>query len=295
MPTAETHLKVRDLLDGLSESETHALCVEALQNWHAKHKPGQWTDEHYRPSVDVIQMHGDLGRELVPLLAKRKGLDTYDTHSLKEPFLALYNTWMSGVAEFIWWFVRAGLGEVTKREDKHGYPVAVRVTARGIRFLSDRDDHPMLPGFLDRVRLRCPNLPDGVESLLVDARACHDVGLLRPAVVLMGVAYELAIEHVVDALVTKALLHTNTPTQKPAEKIARILKMIRSTDASVVLPTTDERTAAERAYDFADTLRLRRNDAAHTTPRFDFAHRGETEEFLISAGRHLPALWSLAR
>ena len=231
---------------------------------------------------------------MIPLLAKRKSVDTYDVHTLKEPFLALYNTWMNGVAEFIWWLVRAGLAVVTQHE-KHGYPVQLRVTARGVRFLKDREDHPMLPGFLDRVRLRCPSLPDGVEALLVDARGCLDYGLLRPAVVLMGVAYELAIEHVVDALVTKALLHANTPIQKPAEKIDRILKLIRTSAVNVVLATADERTAAECAYDFADTLRLRRNEAAHTTPRFDFAHRAETEEFLISAGRHLPALWSLAR
>ncbi len=180
-------------------------------------------------------------------------------------------------------------------EREKGTSILFRLTSRGARLLDASNDDALLPGFLDRLQARCPNLPDGVVALLVDARACLDHALLRPAVVLMGVGFELAIEHVVDALVTKGLLHANTPTQKPAEKIDRILKLIRSAAVNVVLPTTDERTAAERAYDFADTLRLRRNEAAHTTPKYDFAHRAETGEFLISAGRHLPALWSLAR
>ncbi len=62
-----------------------------------------------------------------------------------------------------------------------------------------------------------------------------------------------------------------------------------------VLPERDDRHRAEQAYDFANTLRLRRNDAAHTRPRYDFEHLGETEEYLVSAGRHLPGLWSLTR
>lgn len=62
-----------------------------------------------------------------------------------------------------------------------------------------------------------------------------------------------------------------------------------------MLPDSDDRTAAGAAYDFADHLRQRRNDAAHTTPAFDFDHADETDEFLVSAGRHGPALWSLAR
>lgn len=74
----------------------------------------------------------------------------------------------------------------------------------------------------------------------------------------------------------------------------RIKELIRDTaKVKVVLPDVDDRTAALAAYDFADLLRLRRNEAAHTRPAYDFEHAGETEEFLVSAGRHLPGIWSL--
>ena len=59
-------------------------------------------------------------------------------------------------------------------------------------------------------------------------------------------------------------------------------------------PDRDDRRRSGAAYDFADLLRLRRNEAAHTRPAYDFEHPGETEEFLVSAGRHLPGIWSLA-
>ena len=59
------------------------------------------------------------------------------------------------------------------------------------------------------------------------------------------------------------------------------------------MPERDDRFAVHAAYQFADALRRRRNDAAHTTPTYGFDDRQETEELLVSAGRHLPNLWSL--
>jgi hypothetical protein len=65
------------------------------------------------------------------------------------------------------------------------------------------------------------------------------------------------------------------------EKSMRSCK-IRTTDP----PTRD-------AYEFADQLRRRRNDASHTAPTYGFEDREEVEELIISAGRHLPDLWRL--
>lgn len=252
---------------------------------------------------DVFVMHGDFGLELARLLQHKAGRSQVDAIRLKEVFMdddAMGKEWMRGVIEFLWWLARSGLAVELQRAVVHGnqvarYPFSMRLTKRGMRLLDGSDDNPMLPGFLDRVGGRCPGLPDAVTALLVDARACYDHSLMRPAVVLMGVAYELAIEHVVEALVTKNLVLPNTPGQKAGERIKRI-KALLATPATIntVLPNSDDRTAAGAAYDFADHLRQRRNEAAHTTPLFDFDHTAETEEFLISAGRHLPALWSLA-
>jgi hypothetical protein len=170
----------------------------------------------------------------------------------------------------------------------------MRLTARGARLVDSPDDsNPMLPAFLDRVQIRCPGLPEGVIALLVDARACFDHSLMRPAVVLMGVAYELAIERVMEALDTKGYLPLGN-SDRAADRIRRIKGLLASEQVKRIFPDSDARAAARAAYDFADDLRQRRNQAAHTSPSFDFDHTEETEEFLVSAGRHLAALWSLA-
>lgn len=122
------------------------------------------------------------------------------------PFLdALNEPWMGGVVEFLAWFVRARLAWPLGAP-ANAFPITLRLTRRGARFLEASEDHPLLPGFVDRVAARCPGLPGEVLSLLSDARECLDHGLMRPAIVLMGVAYEVAVENAVDALVTRRAL-----------------------------------------------------------------------------------------
>jgi hypothetical protein len=297
------------LLEGVSDAELHAKGIEALRRWRKKpllkpphpYGPGYNAPPAPPPDPldvspnDVFSMHGDLGIELVKLLAEAKGFPNPDTQRLKEVFIdpdAMRKEWSRPVLEFVWWLGRTGLAVEIQHEQST--PILLRLTRRGAYMLDSTDDNPMLPGFLDRVRARWPKLPDGVIALLVDARACLDHSLLRPAVVLMGVAYELAIEEVVGELVTKGLVQPNTPKELPAKRIERIKELIRDTGkVKVVLPDVDDRTAALAAYDFADLLRLRRNEAAHSRPAYDFEHVGETEEFLVSAARHLPGISSL--
>jgi hypothetical protein len=299
-----------ELLSGVTDIELRTLGIEALRRWRRRPPPKPATnrfgpppppptpDPVTDPTPDLFSAHGDFGVELFKLLGERRSPPTVvDPQQVKEVLVdeeSAQSSWLTGYIEFRSWLVRAGLA-VDLQRDRAGNPIWFRLTRRGATLVdSDRDDDPLLPGYLDRVQARCPGLPDGVVALLVDARACMDHSLLRPAVVLMGVAYELVIEEVVDALITKNLLVASTADQKPAERIRRIKALIANPAVNIVLKTPDERTASAAAYDFADVLRLRRNEAAHTRPKHDFEHAGETEEFLTSAGRHLPALWALA-
>jgi hypothetical protein len=50
-----------------------------------------------------------------------------------------------------------------------------------------------------------------------------------------------------------------------------------------VLPDKEHQYAALAACDFADQLRRRRNDGAHTAPTYEFEDREEAEEFLVSS------------
>ncbi len=141
-------------------------------------------------------------------------------------------------------------------------------------------------------------LPDEIIALLVDARACLDHSLLRAAVVLMGVAYEIAIAEVVDRLENVNAFDGKKAALKAGERTKQVLAAIEAKRVPALNaldgPTREAATtAAVQAYQFADALRARRNQAAHVRPLHDFDHGGETEEFLVSAGRHLTAIWSV--
>lgn len=291
---------VKKLLDGLSDLEVREVCVAALRGWHAKKQPISWADpEKVRtPSPDTFSLHGELARNAIPLLAQRKGvtLAASDMEFVKEVFInSLGNEWMTGVIEFVWWFQRAGFASEIGARGDDGYPIRLRLTQRGLLFLGTTEDHPLLPGFLERVRARCPGVPDDVVALLNDAKTCMDNALLRPAIVLMGVAYEVAIEAVAESLVTKNQLAAVVLDQSAARRIAAVKSVIDVIAPGNKPEEKDRRFAAHAAFEFADQLRRRRNDASHTTPTYAFDDREETEEFLVSAGRHLPALWSLGQ
>jgi hypothetical protein len=285
MSTAGDRAAMKELLKGLSDLEVRELCIEALWLWHKAH-----------PKETQVAVHGALGLTLRDLLLKRRTTPfPFSGVSPQEALIdALVEPGLDGVAEFVNWFVRAGLawplGALANQ-----YPITLHLTKSGLRFLDGSKEHPLLPGFVERLASRCPNLPDDVQSLLVDARSCLDHGLMRPAIHLMGVAYEVAIEHVVDSLVTKTGLSTVVATQKAAMRIAAVEAVIDAVMPAATLAEKEERFAVHAAYDFADQLRRRRNDAAHTAPKYDFEDREEAEEFLVSAGRHLPNVWRMQR
>jgi hypothetical protein len=268
---------MKELLAGVSDAEVRELCIQALRTWRQTY-----------PHRTEVAMHGDLGRHLVQVLLRR-GASPPPSGAAPHEALAggLKESGLEPVAEFVNWFVRAGfawpLGAETNR-----YPITLHLTRAGVRFLDDTKDHPLLPGFVDRIAQRCIALPEDVVSLLVDARSCLDHALMRPAIQLMGVAYEVAIEHIVDSLVKKGVVPQGAANHHAAKRIEAVEKVIDQ-----VLPNKDDRYPVRDAYDFADRLRERRNDAAHTAPKYDFSDRDEAEEFLISAGRHLPNLWRM--
>ena len=72
------------------------------------------------------------------------------------------------------------------------------------------------------------------------------------------------------------------------ERIAMLKKLLPKLELS-----KDDVRMATAAIDFADDLRVRRNDGSHTTPRWPFDGSAEVEELILSAVRHLPALWLL--
>ena len=271
--------QAKELLKGLSTLEVRELCNKALWECHEA-----W------PGNRQLSLHGHLGLKLVPLLAARKGVAYDERSGIREAFIdAAGDDGMEAFAEWVNWFVRVGfawpLGALANQ-----YPITLHLTEAGVRFLSGPDpDHPLLPDFVERMVKRCSGLPVDVQSLLIDARSCLDHGLTRPAIVLLGVAYEMAVEAIVESLVKKGALAAGTEDAKPWKRIDAVKGVVDT----VLTKGSEEAHAAHAACGFAHDLRRRRNDASHTTPTYDFTDRAEVEEWLASAGRNLPPLWKM--
>lgn len=275
---------LKTALAGKSSAEIRVLVLEALQRWRAG--DGQTRFE--------LQLHGHLGREIVEGLVATGALRDAPNNPQKEAFIdngAVREPFMQPILETVWTLIRAGVlipsgwgGSVT-------ILVLVTVTDAGLKFLDNLNDHPLSPSFVARLRTRYSDLPEAVLVLLEDTRACLDAGLLRPAVVLLGVAFETAVEKVLDALEVKAI--KPAVDFKKLEAGKRIDQLKKALD--VLDLKSDERGAAVAVVDYANALRLRRNDASHTTPKFPFDDLEEIEELIVSAGRHLPTLWAISK
>jgi len=287
--------QVRRVLEGKSAAQVRALCIEALKRWHNGETRGLPRDRRIvstplghaqpddTPTDRRFQMHGDLG--VLVLRAHAEATGEAILPDAKEIFLEGQNLpFMDPVMDFLWWMVRAGLARPELGQHTLG---GLYVTEAGLRFLASSGDHPLQPGFVERLRKRYADVDEEVLVLIEDAQACLGFRLLRPAVVLLGVAYEKAVEVVLLHFATLGLTNSKAVQGAHAnERIATLKKLLPKLDVG-----KDDVRMATAAIDFADDLRVRRNDGSHTTPRWPFDDSAEVEELIISAARHLPALW----
>jgi hypothetical protein len=274
------HLAMRNvekLLGGMTVEEFRVIGVQALRLWRRS-----------SPSSDSFSVHGEFAASVLPLLGVKRGM-VVDSGAAGPFFNGLASSWMQPVIDFLAWIAISGLAMPLYDSNPNvgGYAVRYRLTSTGARFLDADEDHPLLPGFVERVVKRCKDLPDEVAAHLADAQTCAEHGLGRPAIVLAGLAYEAAEDAAVEFLETAGKLKLRR-NAKAAEKISEVKKIIPT-----VLTDIERRSRAETAWDFADRLRERRNQGSHPGAFPDFSDMTEVHELLLSAGRNLPGLWSV--
>jgi hypothetical protein len=266
---------VEDLVSGLTVLEARALCLGALREWYA---------EQQRP-VLRITLHGDLGLEVLKRLAQEKAVP-FDVVAGKEAFLeAQHEAFMRPLLEFVWWLVRIGAAMPGANSGEN--LVSIFLTESGERLLQKTGDHPLLPGYLRRLKERCRDLPLSVINYFGDGQDCFAHGVRRPAVIVVGLAFEVAVEWVLKGFEGKTAHPLKWKNASEAvTKLKSVLPRLELRD--------EQRRLASAAADFADHLRVRRNDGAHGKgPQFDDDE--EVEELLVSAGRHLEVLYSLSQ
>jgi hypothetical protein len=261
-------------MDKLGPIDVRELGLGILRDFRARH-----------PGVTRVELERDFLRPLFAHALRESGVQPVPDACTALARDCLERAALQPVLEFIWWLVRAGYA--VPLLGSKALPEALEITAAGATFLSaPAGDHPLLPGFIDRLRQRCAGLPEETLLHLRDAKACLEHGLHRPAIVLIAAAYEVALERLGDQLMQAGKLKRSFESAKPWERI----NLLKNALPNLGLPV-DDRAQVARALDYAHKLRERRGDAATSAPIYPFDQTAELEEFLISACRHLPSLW----
>lgn len=163
------------------------------------------------------------------------------------------------------------------------------LTAKGELIVDRLDHHPRHPGFIRRFRESAPTATDEVVAHLEDAVACLEAGLLRPALMMLGVVNERTI-----AITHAALVHEQKLSPPGARPPARTLlgeieKVVRAWKQGG--GKAEDQHRLTMAIAAAETIRVERNEAAHPSKRVDDV--GQVESMAMSAASMLPVLWEL--
>jgi hypothetical protein len=176
------------------------------------------------------------------------------------------------------------------QRDGHPHVVQlVTLTEKGERLFSNASQHPLHPGFMKRFVQKAPTATHVIVAHLEDAVECLRVGLLRPTLMMVGVANEETIR-----TVHSALVHLGKCTPPHAQLPARVLLTQVNTAVLAWTPGNSGKKADELhritlAVSTVECIRDERNNAAHPSQRVsDSAH---IEALLMLAGHHLPVLW----
>jgi hypothetical protein len=295
---AEQTREMGSFLEGKSRMEVRSMCIEALRRWRSRD-----------PGATVAAMHGALGLQLARDLVQATQ-SAIPPNELKEPFLYAQDApELASVMDFAWWMIRVGfavpqfavrgggsvvgggVGQPPARIEVGGTAdlLGLQLTVGGRRLLDGGDEHPLAPGYLVRLLERCPNLAEDVITPIEDAILCMGYRLLRPAVVLLGLAFETAVDDVLEHLAQRAIVELERVGRTAALRIETLRRTLPRLQFQ-----RDELATATAAVDFADHLRDRRNDAAHPIESWPFDDKDEVEELTTSALRHLPHLWGIA-
>ncbi len=190
------------------------------------------------------------------------------------------------VAAAVWRFVNRGWAYPTFVGGHSSGPRAggLRLTALGEQVCSVRpDDSPSRLGFFERLRGENTGVDEEVFERLIDASACLDSGLARPAVVMLGVAAEVTTAQAFRTVRTLNLTKAKEPEFK--EQLVAIVAAIDS----VAGLNSEQKHRLHMACVSIETIRVLRNNASHhgnPNPESLLVH-----DQITSACIHLPLVW----
>jgi hypothetical protein len=120
-----------------------------------------------------------------------------------------------------------------------------------------------------------------------DAITCVRSGVLRPALVMLGLATETTIKTAHAALVHQNAFAARHPLAKARDLMDDIDAWVKALPA----PQKDKQHRLAMALSTVETIRVERNNAAH--PGHTITDRLNIEALLTNGAHHIPVFWDL--
>lgn len=272
-----------DFLSGIPEHRVREAYVEGFD---ALRKQGRSTFDYSDAVGQVARIC--LGQKAGEATARWAA----GQRSFKTPPSAPLEEWPDNrrLLSALWSLVGEGI-VVPRLKQENDLCVFLRLTLteKGERVVSKADEHPLHPGFIKRFRASAPTATDPVIAHMEDAVSCLEAGVLRPALMMVGVANEVTVRVTHDALA-----HQNKVTKAGAmAKMRDLLADISAVAGTWAAGggTRDEEHRLKMAVGGTEAVRDERNKAAH--PGQKVTDAPHVESMLMLAAHHLPVLWEL--
>ena len=163
------------------------------------------------------------------------------------------------------------------------------LTEKGERLVAKADEHPLHPGFIKRFRTGAPTATDAVVAHMEDAVSCLEAGVLRPALMMLGLANEVTVR-----VTHGALTHQGKVNAAGAlSPVRNLLADIQGVAASWAAGggSKDEEHRLKLATATSEEIRDERNNAAH--PGQKVTDAPHVESMLMLGAHHMPVLWEV--
>ena len=200
------------------------------------------------------------------------------------------------VEAILWELVARGLAyprfnSIIPTRPADGWPYVIEhvvVTPRGREFFKRQNASPYHDDWVRTVCDGLPDLPDDIPRRLQDARDCLLAHVLRPAVIMAGLACERVVASVYDhcnlgAKVPPRLAPGNRPSAK--RLLDGVVEM-----ASQLRPRPEG--IESLAMQLTELVRQDRNVAGHGWSR-EFDDAEDVELLLLAASRSISTIWGL--
>jgi hypothetical protein len=273
-------------LAGVSEQRVRESFVEGLET--LRKQRGSIAFDYY----DVI---GQVARVVIPVKAA-EALAAWQTSTQRS-----FKTNPNSVEEHpdtrkllsaLWSLVGQGLLlPRLKNEGDVSVIYRVSLTEAGERVVSKGDEHPRHPGFIKRFRAAAPTATGAVVAHLEDALSCLEADVLRPALMMLGLANEVTIRITHAALAHQTKVSAAGPMAKARDLLADIDGVAKAWAGGKGGGVKDEEHRLKLAAGTLEAIRDERNNAAHPGRKVtDGAH---VEGLLMLGAQHLPVLWEV--